>query len=149
MEWELSKKEYQIPGQWSVLLLPAEMIVPCILLSGIFFILMANKGPDFVAIEKKTLESEEWKALTHSEKLIYILIKANYNGSNNGEIPFVYANVTDQFSSRTISKSIKGLIKKGWLEKTKHGGLFRFYCEYKLTCNYDYLRPLKKRRKKR
>lgn len=97
-------------------------------------------GAPFVMIERETLRSLNWKQLSHSEKLIYIYVKANYNGSNNGEISFKYSEVKDEFSSATISKSLKSLISKGWIEKTKHGGLYRYYCKYKLTSKYDRIR---------
>jgi len=99
-----------------------------------------NGGPPFVACEKATLESKEWKELSVSAKLIYIGVKKNHNGRNNGHIPFRYAEVKDQFSSRTIAKALKELIAKGWLERTKFGGLFRFYCEYGLTGRHDLIR---------
>lgn len=91
----------------------------------------------FAPIFKDVLSKPEWKSLSRSEKLIYIYIKANYNGRNNGEIPFTYLSVKGEFASATISKALKGLIRNGWIEKTEHGGLFRYYCLYKLTLKYD------------
>ena len=35
------------------------------------------------------------------------------------------------------SKALKGLEAKGWIEKTKHGGLYRFTNKYSLTWKYD------------
>lgn len=62
----------------------------------------------------------------------------NYNGANNEKIPFKYKDC--EFSSATVSKALKTLIKKEWIEKTKHGGLYRYYCLYKLTGKYDALK---------
>ncbi len=104
---------------------------------------MARKkrsGPPFVMLERTTLKSEEWKRLSPAEKLIYIKIKTNYNGYNNGEISFKYLEANDEFADATISKALKGLIAKEWITKTKHGGLYRFYCLYKLTGKYDRIR---------
>jgi DNA-binding MarR family transcriptional regulator len=98
----------------------------------------------FVMLEKETLRSKEWKELSPAEKLIYIKIKANYNGLNNGQIPFKYSEIEGEKgfkSSATISKTLKGLESKGWIEKTKHGGLYRFYCLYRLTGKFDRIRP--------
>ncbi len=106
-----------------------------------------KSGPPFVMLEKATLKSKEWKVLTSSEKLIYIYIKKNHNGLNNGEIPFKYSEATDEFSSATISRALKGLIKKEWIEKTRHGGLYRFYCLYRLTGKYDRVRHYYKNNK--
>jgi Fe2+ or Zn2+ uptake regulation protein len=91
-------------------------------------------------LEHKTLKSKEWKSLTPSEKLIYIYIKANYNGLNNGKIPFKYSEAKDEFSDTTIWRALKRLVKKGWIQKTRHGGMFRFYCLYKLTGKHDRIR---------
>ena len=89
-------------------------------------------------LEHKTLDSEIWKALSPSERLIYIGIKRNYNGHNNGEIPFKYAE--SALSSTTTHRALKGLEKKEWITKTKHGGLHRFYCLYGLTGKHDKIR---------
>mgnify|MGYP001167350570 FL=1 len=93
----------------------------------------------FAPIFKDVLFSDAWHNLSHSEQLIYIYIKANHNGSNNGEIPFTYSQVKRSFSSATISKALKGLINKGWLKKTEYGGLFQKKCLYKLTLTYDHI----------
>ena len=97
-------------------------------------------GPPFVMVEKETLIKPGWKKLSTSAKLIYIYVKKNYNGRNNGKIPFKYSEVRDEFAPATISKALKELIAKEWIEKTQHGGLYRYYCLYKLTCKYDTLR---------
>lgn len=94
-------------------------------------------GPPFVPIFKLVIYSEPWKQLSHTEKLIYIHIKANYNGSNNGEISLKYDDLNDQYARATIKKALKGLEEKGWVEKTRHGGLYRFHCKYRLTLQYD------------
>lgn len=95
------------------------------------------RGSHFVMLDRKTLKSQEWKSLSKKAKLIYIYIKANYNGHNNGEISFKYNEVNDEFSHTTISEALKELIRKEWIKKTRHGGLHRYYCLYKLTGRYD------------
>ena len=64
----------------------------------------------------------------------------NYNGTNNGEISLKYADMKEDFAPAKLSKTPKGLEKKGWIKKTQHGGLHRYYCLYKLTGKYDKLR---------
>jgi len=101
---------------------------------------MSNKkrnGPPFVMLERKVLASKEWRTLKATSRDVYIQIKANYNGSNNGKIPFKYSEITDMHSSATIKRALDELIAKGWITKTKHGGLYRYYCEYRLTWNHD------------
>jgi len=91
-------------------------------------------------LERKTLRSQEWKKLTRSEMITYIYIKKNYDGYNNGEISLKYSELKGVLASATLSKALKGLIVKGWIEKTEHGGMFRYYCLYKLTAKYDVIR---------
>jgi len=104
---------------------------------------MARKkrnGQPFVMIEKSVLRSPDWKQLTHAQMLAYVYLKANYNGSNNGEIPFTYASMEGVMSSRTLASALKGLVEKGWVEKTQYGGMYRYYCLYKLTGKFDVIR---------
>lgn len=99
-----------------------------------------RKGPPFVMLEKETLHSLECKVLTNTEFRVYAYIKKNYNGSNNGEISFKYTELKGAMAPATISSALKGLQGKGWIEKTQHGGLYRYYCLYKLTGKYDRIR---------
>jgi len=98
-------------------------------------------------IEKNMLYEDAWKQLSHSEMIAYIYLKANYNGSNNGEIPFRYSSMKGVMSPATLSKALKRLQEKGWIAKTEHGGLCRYYCLYRLTGKYDVIRNEKGRRR--
>jgi len=60
-------------------------------------------------IEKNMLYEDAWKQLSHSEMIAYIYLKANYNGSNNGEIPFRYSSMKGVMSPATLSKALKRL----------------------------------------
>ena len=99
-----------------------------------------HAGPPFVMLERDTLDSPEWKELSRSAMMTYVYIKKNYNGGNNGKIPLKYADLKGILAPATISKSLKELQSKGWIEKTKHGGLHRFYCLYELTGKHDRIR---------
>jgi len=94
-------------------------------------------------VEKSTLKSTAWRELAHTEKIVYIHLKANFNGSNNGRIPFKYSHMKGIMSPATISKALKGLLGKGWIEKTQYGGMYRYSCLYKLTGNHDVIRQSK------
>ena len=94
----------------------------------------------FVMLEKATLQSREWKNLAKAEMITYIYIKKNYNGGNNGKIPLKYSELKGVLAPATLSKALKGLLRKDWIEKTQHGGLYRFYCLYRLTAKYDTVR---------
>jgi len=99
-----------------------------------------QSGPPFVMIDRALLQSKEWKELSVSQMITYIYIKKNYNGGNNGEIPLAYSELRSVFAPATLSKSLKDLINKGWIEKTKHGGMYRYQCLYKLTGKHDRIR---------
>ena len=91
-------------------------------------------------LNKEMLKSDEWKKLSSSAKIIYIYIKANYNGKNKDNLALTYSGLKKEFAAGTVSKALKQLINNTWIEKTKHGGLYRYYCTYKLTGKYDPLR---------
>ncbi len=102
-----------------------------------------KKCAPFVMLEKATLKSDEWQQLSLHAKYLYMKIKAKFNGTNNGKIAFRYSEIRgeDKFKSdATISKYLKELISKGWIDKTEHGGLFRYYCLYRLTGKCDQIR---------
>ena len=99
-----------------------------------------QKHRRFVLIENATLDSSKWKELTHAEMLTYIYIKKNFNGCNNEKIPLKYSELKGVMASATLSKALKGLRNKGWVEKTQHGGMFRYFCLYKLTGKYDVIK---------
>ena len=86
------------------------------------------------------LRSIEWKSLTPSAKLLYLYLKAKYDGSNNGEIQLHYSElkgVQGISSDSTVSKAFRELEKKGWIKRTRFGGLYRYINKYELTGNYD------------
>lgn len=91
----------------------------------------------FTPIFKDVIAKSEWKCLKTSSKLIYIYLKSNYNGSNNGEITLTYSVLKEEFSSSTVSVALKELVKFGWVEKARPGGLFRKSTRYKLTLKHD------------
>jgi len=94
----------------------------------------------FVAIPRKTLRCEEWKKLSSRAKLLYIYIKSKYNSYNNGEIRLYYSElkgICGISSPATISKASQELQSKDWIKRTKCGGLYRYFNEYRLTGKYD------------
>ena len=99
-----------------------------------------KKGAPFVMLEKATIRSSEWRDLSFSARTIYIYIKANYKGWNNGKIQFKYSEATEDMSPATISRALKELEKKEWVSRTQYGGLFRHYNLYELTGKHDKIR---------
>jgi len=99
-----------------------------------------KRGPPFVMLDRQMLDSPQWKELSHAEMIAYVYLKKNYNGGNNGEIPLKYSDLKGILAPATLSKAFKGLESKEWIKKTRHGGLYRYYCLYKLTEKYDRIR---------
>ena len=95
----------------------------------------------FVMIGRRMLlKTNEWKSLTPSAKLLYIYLKSRYNGSNNGEIQLHYSElkgIKGLSSNNTVAKAFQELEKKGWIKKTRIGGLYRYVNEFELTGTYD------------
>ncbi len=83
---------------------------------------------------------DEWKVLSPSAKLLYLYLKARFNGSNNGKIRLSYSalsGIKGISSSATISKAMKELEESGWINRTKIGGLYRNNNEFRLTAKFD------------
>ena len=99
--------------------------------------------PPWVRLSKDLLyECTEWKELTPAAKLLYLYMKAKYNGSNNKQIKVTYSElkgVRGLSAPKTISKASLELERKGWFKRTQYGGLFRYYNLYELTWEYDCL----------
>jgi hypothetical protein len=95
---------------------------------------------NFVMVPRKMLKLEEWKNLSPAAKILYIHLKTKYNGSNNGDIYLHYSElkgIRGLSSHSTISKALKELQDKGWVEKTEMGGLYRHSNKFKLTGKVD------------
>lgn len=104
----------------------------------------------FVRIGRDLIfRSEEWKRLSLRAKILYVTLKAKYNGSNNGEIQLHFSEMATQpgFSSRRgFYGAVQELVAAGWIEKNNAGpgqqvggGLFRNPNLYVLTGKYDAL----------
>ena len=100
-----------------------------------------DKGhKSFVMLPRKMLRIKEWKELRPAAKIFYIYLKGKYNGSNNGKIRLYYSELEEikgLSSHSTISGAIKELEEKGWIKRTKFGGLYRYCNEFELTGKYD------------
>lgn len=100
-----------------------------------------HSSRSFVMIPRGMLfNCKEWKELSAPAKLLYIMIKARYNGSNNGDISLPYSALKDYrgiSSSATISKASSELQKAKFIERRQIGGLFRRQNYYKLTGRFD------------
>lgn len=90
-----------------------------------------NRLPPFVALYKALLKDPSWRSLSSSAKILYVYLRSKFNTSSWGEVSLAYSEVKDMMSTKTISRAFKELQDKGFIEKTKHGGLFGGVCKYK------------------
>ena len=97
-----------------------------------------DRLPPFVALGRGMLKTIEWReGLTASEKVLYIHLKAKFVGINNGELCLHYSELKGLMAKGTACTAFKGLEEKGWIEKTRQGGLYRFTNLFRLTGKYD------------
>ena len=90
-----------------------------------------NRLPPFVALYKALLKDPSWRAISSSAKVVYIYMRSKFNTSTFGEVSLAYSEISDMMSTKTISRAFKELLDKGFIEKTKHGGLYGGVCKYK------------------
>ena len=96
---------------------------------------------DFLMLGREmVLHCDEWKQLSPRAAILYLIIKAKHNGTNNGNICLHYTElrtVKGFRSDDTISKAFSELQRKGWITRTSFGGLYRTPNKYSLTGKYD------------
>ena len=104
-----------------------------------------DKHADFVRIPRwwfqgKGPVGEKWKKLSGAAKLSYMYIKSGFIGKNNGNISLPYSRLKGHrgiSSPATYAKALKELEKAGFVERTKHGGLYERCNEYRLNKELD------------
>lgn len=90
-----------------------------------------QKAPPFVMLRRDLMKDPDWRKLSSSAKIIYIYLRGKFNYKTFQEVTLAYSEVKDMMSSKTISKAFRELQDAGFIEKTKHGGLFGGVCAYK------------------
>lgn len=94
----------------------------------------------FMLGREMILHCDEWKQLTPSAKVLYLILKAKYNNSNNGQIVLHYSElkaVRGFGSPATASRAFKELERAGWITRNSLGGLYRIPNKYGFTGKYD------------
>ena len=98
------------------------------------------REPFFMLGKGLLLKCQSWKELSPAAKIFYITLKAKFNGCNNGQISLCYSELKDVkglASSATIAKAIRELEQKGWIERTKRGGMYRNFNDFRITGKFD------------
>jgi hypothetical protein len=101
------------------------------------------RSNNYVGFERPMLLSPEWLSLSKKSMLAYLYFKCSFVGGNNGQITLPYSELKKILkSSETVSKAIKELQEKGWIEVTAKGGMFHNASKYRLTFAFDrFARP--------
>ena len=83
-----------------------------------------REGGRFFQVPHSVVKTPAFLALTaHAQKLWYDLM-LQYNGSNNGRIVAVLSQMEARgWSNGTLYRSLQELLGKGFLEKTRQGGI--------------------------
>ena len=82
-----------------------------------------KKQKGFIMITRKLLNDPEFRALSGNSKTLYIYMRAKFNYKTLGEVTISYKEMADIMSSKAMSRAFKELITRGFIEKTKQGGL--------------------------
>ena len=89
-------------------------------------------GP-FVMLPEYMTRSKAWKSLSCRAVWVYIEMKKKYRGHNENNLSLTYNEVKYKMSSATFSKAIKELIKYGFIDIIRPGGLFKNCTIYGLS----------------
>ena len=78
----------------------------------------------FLSLDKGALKSPHFRSLTGNETKVFLHLYGEYNGSNNGYLALPYNRADEELniSRQLLSKTLKGLEGKGWIEKSRQGG---------------------------
>ena len=78
----------------------------------------------FLSFVKDVFKSPHFCSLTGNETKVFLHLYGEYNGSNNGylALPYNRADKELYISRQLLSKTLKRLEEKGWIEKSRQGG---------------------------
>lgn len=86
----------------------------------------------FVMVAKDMLQSEAWLSLTNAARVAWLHLEADYNGAPDKEnhLRLTYSQAERLMARRTFARAIRELQEKGFITKTRHGGLYNNCSEY-------------------
>jgi hypothetical protein len=92
-----------------------------------------SKTPPFVMVEKALLQSEAWKSISNSARVVYIHIKGQAKCKNPGELNLLHTEMDPFMSRKTFAAAIRRLDHVGFIDFEKRGGLYRFKNYFRLS----------------
>jgi hypothetical protein len=109
-------------------------------LMGLYKSMRGKKRKDarpYVKLLIEMIRGSEWQSLSPRAQSIYIYLKSEYNGRNNGAICLPYSEVRKAgIGNNWIRRGFKELQQKGWIE-IEPGGLLKNPSLYRLTGKHD------------
>lgn len=86
-----------------------------------------SESGSFIAVPKTLLESAEYAALSAHEVKLLLDLFAQYNGRNNGDFQCTWRLMRKRGwrSPDTLSRALKGLRERRWIQLTRQGGINR------------------------
>jgi hypothetical protein len=87
----------------------------------------------FIALEWAVVDSKAWEELTNPARVAYIHLKRKVTNSTPGEITLSYNEMEKFMNRHTFADALAQLEKKGFIEKTQMGGLYRRRNFFRLT----------------
>ncbi len=75
----------------------------------------------FALIEKEILYSKAWTMLTHSERVIYVHLKGEFNGTNSDSLKLPYSDMKKIIGAACFWRGIKGLEERGFIDVVSRG----------------------------
>ena len=94
---------------------------------------MSGRRDKFAKFTRYEEESRAFRELSLPAKFTYLLIKLNKRHSYDNEITLTYKEAGYHMDERTFTRAIRELIEKGFIEKTRPGGLFGRKSVYKIV----------------
>ena len=86
-----------------------------------------RSGATYLGLPHYVVRSEEFGHLSGWELKLLVEIAAKYSGHNNGDLSCAYSQLEDRGwrSKGTLWTSLRALLARGWIERTRHGGRHR------------------------
>lgn len=88
------------------------------------------KHAHFIGIDRKVADSAAFKSLSPIARALYLDLRRQFNGYNNGQIAAVLEGTKDRpglarfgWAPRTVFKFLNILLEHGLIEKTRLGGI--------------------------
>lgn len=85
---------------------------------------------DFIGIPRRVADSSAFKSLPPLARALYVDLRRQHNGHNNGHIAAVMQGTGDRpglahygWPARTVFKFLKMLLEHGLIERTRQGGI--------------------------